>query len=355
MMLANSAMPSSTATSDARTALDTARADFSAMLQRSADTAAQGPSESEKWFRLAAAFGKPTQSGHFMENLGLANEALADFKSDKRAAQSASDALLMQGAEFNLDYLKEDLANATAAGAAERDWKRGMAAELLQYERDQLQKTEDREFDLAVIAGERKYEDGKPKSAAAKIATDMGLTGEKYNEFIKEYYEREQAVAALEVEALTKQVTQLSAGELNLKGDTETQIESAEASLALLDKALGLNKLAYGKGMYDSGKMAFLGQFRPEDPEYIATMELEQILSSNALASLKSTFGGQISDGERKSLSALQGIEAKSSAERERIIKNAAEALVNILSKRRIKLEKISSGEYGTKTPTGDK
>lgn len=354
-MLANSAMPSSTATSDARSALDTARADFSAMLQRSADTAAQGPSESEKWFRLAAAFGKPTQSGHFMENLGLANEALAGFKSDKRAAQSASDALLMQGAEFNLDYLKDDLANATAAGAAERDWKRGMAAELLEYERDQLQKTEDREFDLAVIAGEREYEEGKPKSAAAKIATDMGLAGEEYNEFIKEYYEREQAVAALEVEALTNQVTQLSAGELNLKGETETQIESAEASLALLDKALGLNKLAYGKGFYDSGKMVFLGQFDPEDPEYIATMELEQILSSNALASLKSTFGGQISDGERKSLSALQGIEAKSSAERERIIKNAAEALVNILSKRRIKLEKISSGEYGTKTPTGDK
>jgi len=354
-MLANSAMPSSTATSDARAALDTARSDFSAMLQRSADTAAQGPSESEKWFRLAAAFGKPTQSGHFMENLGLANEALAGFKSDKRTAQSASDALLMQGAEFNLDYLKDDLAAATAAGAAERDWKRGMAAELLEYERDQLQKTEDREFDLAVIAGEREYEEGKPKSTAAKIATDMGLEGAAYNTFIEEYYKREQAVAALEVEALTKQVTQLSAGELNLKGETETQIESAEASLALLDKALGLNKLAYGKGFYDSGKMAFLGQFDPEDPEYIATMELEQILSSNALASLKSTFGGQISDGERKSLSALQGIEAKSSAERERIIKNAAEALVNILSKRRIKLEKISSGEYGTKTPTGDK
>ena len=35
-----------------------------------------------------------------------------------------------------------------------------MAAELLEYERDQLQKAEDREFDLAVIAGEREYEAG---------------------------------------------------------------------------------------------------------------------------------------------------------------------------------------------------
>ncbi len=355
MMLANTAMPSSTATSDARTALDTARADFSAMLQRSADTAAQGPSESEKWFRLAAAFGKPTQSGHFMENLGLANEALAGFKSDKRAAQSASDALLMQGAQFNLDYLKDDLAAATAAGVAERDWKRGMAAELLEYERDQLQKVEDREYDLAVIAGEREYEAGKPKSTAAKIATDMGLEGDAYNTFIKEYYEREQAVAALELEALTKQVDTLSTGELNLKADTQTQIESAESSLALLDKALELNEIAFSKSFYDSSKTAFLGAMDPENPQYVATMELEQILSSNALASLKSTFGGQISDGERKSLSALQGIEAKSSAERERIIKNAAEALASILGKRRIKLEQISSGEYGRKTPTGDK
>lgn len=356
-MLANSAMPSSTATSDARAALDTARADFSAMLQRSADTAAQGPSESEKWFRLAAAFGKPTQSGHFMENLGLANEALAGFKSDKRAAQSASDALLMQGAEFNLGYLKDDLAAATAAGAAERDWKRGLAAELLAYERDQLQKAQDREFDLAVIAGEREYEAGKPKSTAAKIATDMGLEGAAYNSFIEEYYEREQAVAALELEALTKQVDTLSTGELNLKADTQTQIESAESSLALLDKALELNEIAFSKSFYDSSKTAFLGAMDPENPQYIATMELEQILSSNALASLKSTFGGQISDGERKSLSALQGIEAKSSEERERIIRNAAEALASILSKRRIKLEQISSGEYGRKTPssnTGD-
>ena len=354
-MLANSAMPSSTATSDARAALDTARADFSAMLQRSADTAAQGPSESEKWFRLAAAFGKPTQSGHFMENLGLANEALAGFKSDKRAAQSASDALLMQGAEFNLSYLKDDLAAATAAGAAERDWKRGMAAELLEYERDQLQKVQDREFDLAVIAGEREYEAGKPKSTAAKIATDMGLEGAAYNTFIEEYYEREQAVAALELEALTKQVDTLSTGELNLKAETQTQIESAESSLALLDKALELNEIAFSKSFYDSSKTAFLGAMDPENPEYVATMELEQILSSNALASLKSTFGGQISDGERKSLSALQGIEAKSSAEREKIIRNAAEALASILGKRRIKLEQISSGEYGRKTPTGDK
>lgn len=356
-MLANSAMPSSTATSDARAALDTARADFSAMLQRSADTAAQGPSESEKWFRLAAAFGKPTQSGHFMENLGLANEALAGFKSDKRAAQSASDALLMQGAEFNLGYLKDDLAAATAAGAAERDWKRGLAAELLEYERNQLQKVQDREFDLAVIAGEREYEAGKPKSTAAKIATDMGLEGAAYNSFIEEYYEREQAVAALELEALTKQVDTLSTGELNLKADTQTQIESAESSLALLDKALELNEIAFSKSFYDSSKTAFLGAMDPENPQYIATMELEQILSSNALASLKSTFGGQISDGERKSLSALQGIEAKSSEERERIIRNAAEALASILSKRRIKLEQISSGEYGRKTPssnTGD-
>jgi hypothetical protein len=354
-MLANSAMPSSTATSDARAALDTARADFSAMLQRSADTAAQGPSESEKWFRLAAAFGKPTQSGHFMENLGLANEALAGFKSDKRAAQSASDALLMQGAEFNLSYLKDDLAAATAAGAAERDWKRGMAAELLEYERDQLQKVQDREFDLAVIAGEREYEAGKPKSTAAKIATDMGLEGAAYNTFIEEYYEREQAVAALELEALTKQVDTLSTGELNLKAETQTQIESAESSLALLDKALELNQIAFSKSFYDSSKTAFLGAMDPENPEYVATMELEQILSSNALASLKSTFGGQISDGERKSLSALQGIEAKSSVEREKIIRNAAEALASILGKRRIKLEQISSGEYGRKTPTGDK
>ena len=351
MMLAESAVPSSQNAGTIRGQLGAARQEFMDLVTAQADSAGTGPSESEKWFRLAAAFGKPTQSGHFMENLGLANEAMAGVASERRAAKTNAAGLKLRGAEMNIDFLKEDLAAATAAGAAERDWKRGMASELLQFEQEQAQKAEQRQFDLDVIAGNRAYEDGKPKSAAAKIATDMGLEGTEYNAFIKEYYENEQLMAKLEFDAMQRNVNKLSSGELNLKADTESQIDAADSSLALLEQAMEINALAFDKSLMGSAKTSFLGGMDPTNPRYIATMELEQILSSNALASLKATFGGAISDGERRALSDLQGSKGKSAAERAKIFQNSARALASIRARRAAKLKKISSGEYGQITP----
>ena len=350
-MLASSALPSSSAVSDARSALDTARTEFSDLLKRSADTAGQGPSESEKWFRLAAAFGKPTQSGHFMENLGLANEAMAGYKADQRAAKTAADALLMQGAEFNLDYLKDDLASATAASAAERDWKRGLAADLLAYERDQKDLLQQREFDLAVLAGEREYEAGKPKSEAAKIADDMGLVGAEREAYIKKFYEDKNAIAALEIEALNKQVNALSSGELNLKIETEDVINSGQDTLAKIDRALELNDLAYAGNVWDRAKGAIIGTFDPENEAMVATRELENVLSAQALSQLKATFGGAgITDSERRALDALQGANALSKTERARILRAAADAISTVVARMNTRLTDINAGTYGQKT-----
>ena len=350
-MLASSAVPSSSAVTDAKSALDTARTEFSDLLKRSADTAGQGPSESEKWFRLAAAFGKPTQSGHFMENLGLANEAMAEYKSDQRAARTAADAILMQGAEFNLDYLKDDLASATAASAAERDWKRGLASDLLAYEREQKDLLEQREFDLAVIAGEREYEAGKPKSEAAKIADDMGLVGPEREAYIKKYYEDKNAIAALEIEALNKQVNSLSSGELDLKVETEDIINSGKDTLGKIDRALELNELAYTSNVWDRATGAIIGVFNADDPAMVATRELENVLSAQALSQLKATFGGAgITDGERQALNALQGANALSKTERARILRAAADAIVTITGRMQTRLDDINAGTYGQKT-----
>lgn len=350
-LLASSALPSSSAVSDARSALDTARTEFTDLLKRSAETAGQGPSESEKWFRLAAAFGKPTQSGHFMENLGLANEAMAGYKADQRAARTAADALLMQGAEFNLSYLKDDLAAATASNAAERDWKRGLAADLLAYEREQQDLLKQREFDLQVIAGEREYEAGQPKSEAAKIADDIGLTGTEREEYIRKYYEDKNAIAALELEALTKSVNSLTPGELDLKVETEDIINSGQDTLAKIDRALELNDIAYADNVWDRAKGAIVGTFNPDDPAMVATRELENVLSAQALSQLKATFGGAgITDGERQALNALQGANALSKTERARILRAAADAIVTITTRMQTRLDDINAGTYGQKT-----
>ena len=158
-------------------------------------------------------------------------------------------------------------------------------------------------------------------------------------------------MAKLEFDAMQRNVNKLSSGELNLKADTESQIDAADSSLALLEQAMEINALAFDKSLMGSAKTSFLGGMDPTNPRYIATMELEQILSSNALASLKATFGGAISDGERRALSDLQGSKGKSAAERAKIFQNSARALASIRARRAAKLKKISSGEYGQITP----
>ena len=355
-MLATSNVPSAGGVSSARGALDTARADFSAMLKNAADTAGAGPSESEKWFRLAAAFGAPTQSGHFMENLGLANRELADVAKDRRAAGAAKNALLMEGAQFNIEYLKEDLLAATATSARERDYKRGLASDLLKWEQESARLAEEREFDLAVLSGERAYEDGKPKSEAAKIATDMGLEGIERANYIKKYYDDKNAISALEIESLNKNINSLSSGELNLKVETEGIIDSATDTLTKLDRALQLNSMAYTDSTWDRITQSVIGGINPDDPNVVATQEMENILKGISLASLKSTFGGAgITDSERRSLDALQGANSKSEEVRAKIFREAAKTAATILTRQRNRLADINTGAYGQKTTaTGD-
>lgn len=352
-MLATSDIPSAGGVSSARGALDTARADFSAMLKNAADTAGAGPSESEKWFRLAAAFGAPTQSGHFMENLGLANRELADVAKDRRAAGAAKNALLMEGAQFNIEYLKEDLLAATASSALERDYKRGLASDLLKWEQESARLAEEREFDLAVLAGERAYEDGKPQSEAAKIANDMGLEGTERAAYIKKYYEDKNAISALEIQSLNKNINSLSTGELNLKVETEGIIDSATDTLTKLDRALQLNSMAYTDSTWDRISQSVIGGLNPDDPNVVATQEMENILKGISLASLKSTFGGAgITDSERRSLDALQGANSKSEEVRAKIFREAAKTAATILTRQRKRLTDINTGTYGQKTTT---
>jgi len=54
------------------------------------------PSQSEKWFAIAAALGAPTKTGSFGEQLGGVNKALAEYSSQKREAEGKRQSLLDQ-------------------------------------------------------------------------------------------------------------------------------------------------------------------------------------------------------------------------------------------------------------------
>ena len=73
------------------------------------------------------------------------------------------------------------------------------------------------------------------------------------------------------------------------------------------------------------------GLFSPDSPEYQATKELELVLQQVAVAQLKATFGGAgITDGERKALVALQGLDLKDKETRRKVIEEAIRRIRDI-------------------------
>ena len=73
------------------------------------------------------------------------------------------------------------------------------------------------------------------------------------------------------------------------------------------------------------------------------------VLSKGALATLKATFGGNISDGERAANLDLQGLNSMSLSARKDIINQALEMMIRERDRNKDKLIKIRDGSYATK------
>lgn len=115
--------------------------------------------------------------------------------------------------------------------------------------------------------------------------------------------------------------------------------EGAQAGqnvIAALDKALELNATAWDGPMADLGSSgaALLG-----NQEAVQTQELKNIVTANALESLKATFGAAPTEGERKILLEVQGSINQPRAVREAIFKRARAA-----AERRLKFNQERAG-----------
>ena len=306
---------------------------FQDMITKMADNQSKGPDESEKWFRLAAAFGAPTKSGHFTENLGLASSELADISAERRTAGAAGDALKMQGAQFGLELLKEQMQNTSSLAAEERQENKDTQKMLLEWQRENDLLLEERTYDLAVLAGEREYDGGKPTTEAGRLAVEMGnpVGSVGYESFVRKWYSDKQAKDTLELEALTNAANQLTNAEITQLEKTDSTLQAADTALTLLARAHVLNKTAYTNEPMDKLMTGLDGVFSPDSQEYKDTKELELVLQQVAVAQLKATFGGAgITDGERKALEALQGIDLKDKVTRNTIIEAAIRAMRKI-------------------------
>jgi len=350
---------------EARKRSDAESLAFQAMIQKAIKGSAdEAPSKAEMYFRLASAFGSPTKTGHFAETLGNVNKELAAYSKEERDAKKAQRALQLQmglkGQEMRMASAKDELATIKTLASEGMKDKRAITTEII------------KDF----------IKSGEPESAAGKQAKDEGL-----RPGTKEFQDRVNAIAQTSVDAKLAQVTATLAGmsvqqanatlalqkfqnqqeqqtkltpaEVALKTQTEDMLGSTSQAMEDLKRAYSLNPNTFDASLPDITQRKILEAAGSKDPKLANTREQINLLEKGALAQLKSTFPGAISDAETRTLKELQGINAKSIEERARIMKNAFRALKSIDERSKRRLDEIKRGVYrdttssATPTPEG--
>jgi len=304
-------------------------------------------SKAEMYFRLASAFGAPTKTGHFAENLSMVGKELGDYSKEQRASRQQKLALALKGQEMKMGAAKDDLRTLQALSAEEMKDKRTIATELI---KDYIKS-------------------GEPQSTAGKQALDEGL-----KPGTPEYQKRVETIGNMNIEGKLAQITaslanmgtaqanlalaqekfqnqkeqqtKLSSGELKLKTETEETLAQTDQAIINLKKAYALNPNTFDTSLVDVTQRKLLEAGGSKDPKVAATREMENLLEKAALSQLKSTFPGAISNDERKALQDVQGLGAKSKEERASIMKNGYAALKSVSERHRKRLNEINSGVY---------
>jgi len=350
---------------EARTRSDKESMAFQKMIQDamkgSADAA---PSKAEMYFRLASAFGSPTKTGHFAESLGNVNKELAAYSKEERDAKKAQRALQLQmgleGQKMRVASAKDELTTLRTLAAEGMKDKRAITTEII------------KDF----------IKSGEPESAAGKQAKDEGLkvgTPEfkaRVNEIAQTSVDAklaqvtatlagmsvQQANASLALQKFQnqqEQQTKLTPAEVALKTQTEDMLGSTTQAMEDLKRAYALNPNTFDTSLPDIAQRKLLEAAGSKDPKLANTREQANLLDRGALAQLKATFPGAISDAETRALRELQGLGAKSVEERARIMKNGYRALKSIDERSKRRLDEIKRGVYrdttssATPTPEG--
>jgi hypothetical protein len=310
--------------------------------------ASAGPSESEKWFRIAAAFGKPTPTGNFFEGLGNVNEALADVAKERRVAKTAGDAIGLEAAQFSLGIIDKRLQSDLSLAADEREQLIQTQRLITEWQMDYDNRQAEREYDLASLSMTLEERAKRDVSEAGRIARDMGyeLGSDDGNKFIRKYYADQEAVKILQLAALRKNANTLSNTDVKIREETVKTLDSATLVISNLEEALTYNDDALTNSFFDTVRKATEGIISTDSTAYKATQNLEQILAKNAISSLKALFGGQLSDGERQASLDLEGLSSASKDVRRDIIQRALDTMRIVENKLNNKVRKISSGKY---------
>ena len=331
---------------------------FQDMLQKAIEGQQdQGPSQSEKYFRLAAAFGAPTKTGHFGETMGNAAGVLGDFNKEQRLAQRAGQSqalqLGLQGQQARMAAAKEDLNSLRSLTGEEMKDKRTITTELI---KDYMAS-------------------GKPQSTAGKQAIDEGLVQgtapyqKRVAEIANMNVEKQLAQINSTVAGMTvaqanlelaqakgalaeKQAAKLTPSEMKLKSTSEDLLANLDQAKADIKQAFALNPNTFDSSLPDIAQRKVLEAAGSKDQKLLNTRVMDNLLSTGAISQLREKFGSQFTQAEGKLWMELQGVGSKSKEERAKVMANMYKALVAKAAKEQKRLNEINQGLYRNTTPT---
>lgn len=314
---------------------------FKTMLESSLESPEDAKaSKAEMYFRLAAAFGSPTKTGGFGENLGLASKEMAEYSKGKREASREKLATKLKLQELRMGAAKEELGTLRALSAEEMKDRRVMTQALI---KDYI-------------------ESGKPQSAAGKQALDEG-----YQPGTPKFQARVRELAALDVARETAQLQaiignleinkrrdereekkgeKLTPKELDLKLATEDSLAAIRSAMGEIAEAYRLNPNSFDNSLPDLTRRKALELAGSQDPMVVNTGALENLLKSQTITSAAEKMKGVLSDSDIKLIMSIGGLDAKSKAERATILRNAYIKMKEGESRMARRLQQISSGAY---------
>lgn len=135
----------------------------------------------------------------------------------------------------------------------------------------------------------------------------------------------------------------VTAGDREAIRDADDMVNSGEATLGLIDRAMSLSDKAYeGAG---AGTRALIAS-QWGDEGALATREFDNIITEQALGQLKSIFGAAPTEGERAILLEVQGSSSQPKAVRDEILKRARRAVERRVNYNRDRANELRGGTY---------
>ena len=325
------------------------------------------PSKAEMYFRLAAAFGTPTKTGHFAESLAEVNKSMADQAKETRLAGKAGQALKLQlgleGAKAGMTAAREDVTTLRGLTSEEMKEKAAFQRELIKeyFKSGEAQSTFGKQAqDEGFIPGTAKYQAHVTKlsdEALRRMTAGVDASLAQANASLASIGRADDAARLARekfdaAQAKTKaDAAKLSPPEIKMKEETSQALVTMKDAYADLVKALQLSANAYDGSLVDQAIYKPLAAAGNQDPKVINTGVLDNLLKLGALSTAATTLKTQISDSDMKMLNQVQGAGAKSRQERDAILKAAMVRLENMYQEKKSKLAEIVGGKYRIATP----